>query len=418
VVWSLWSRGRPLAGMRELNIDAITAWWFQTLTIDSLPRSLWYTPQHAMSCALSLVALILPARGNNNPAAALAAGTALGLAVIMSPFLGGVFAMIYGIAAAIGVAREARAGHATLRSSAVALGRYALAAIPVAVALAWCVASGTFEGSGGAVAVGLSRAAAVAPFALLGLALGPVLVAACIALPLRAWRFWPLAVPLVGVATGLFMLYFVTLTLEPIWIGWRAGQIVLVTIPALVAASLATLWDRGLRAGAAALATLVLLVGLPTTVIDAYNAQDVSNTEEAAGFRWTVVVRPDSQLVLDWIRLNTPREAVVQMSIGPRRRETWTLVPTFAERRMAAGRPISLLHTPEYDALSDQVDAIYAGTDPTGAMTAARALRIDYLFVDEVERSAFGEEAIAKFDARCCFQRLFATGNAAVYAVK
>ena len=36
----------------------MTAWIFQGLTIDSLPRSLWYTPQHAAACGLGLIALI------------------------------------------------------------------------------------------------------------------------------------------------------------------------------------------------------------------------------------------------------------------------------------------------------------------------------------------------------------------------
>ena len=418
-LWRLWSQGRSLGGVRELNIDAITAWWFQTLTIDSLPRSLWYTPQHAMACALAGMPLIVTVRGGRVPpaAATLSAGVSLGLAVIISPFLGGVFSLVYGTAAAwVAIAASRTEGHygAGLRAQA----RYALAGIPVSLALGWCVVAGTFEGSGGAVVVGLSRSAAAAPFALVALALGPVLAVAIIALLLRSWREWPLATPILGVLTGLFMLYFVTLTLEPIWIGWRAGQIILVTLPALAAAALATMWDRGQRAVSAIIVVAVLAIGLPTTVIDAYNAQDVSNTEEAVGFRWTVVVRPDTQLVLDWIRLNTSPDATVQMSIGPRRRETWTLIPTFAERRMAAGRPISLLHTPEYDELSDRVDAIYRATGPVEAMDAARALRIDYLFVDGVERSAFGDAALAKFESRCCFQRLYATGDAAVYAVK
>lgn len=409
-LWDFWSRGRPLSGVRELNIDAITAWWFQTLTIDSLPRSLWYTPQHAMACAFSLVALLLPVRGGTNVryAAPLVAGLALGLALIFSPFLGGAFALIFGVAAAW-TSLQAR--------SVLLLIHYALAAVPVIAALGWCLAAGTFEGSGGAVALGLSRTASAAPLALVGLALGPVLVVAILALIMGAWRHWPLATPIIATVTGFFMLYFVTLTLEPIWIGWRAGQIILVTLPALLAAAFALVWDRR-RVLAVAVAVLVLAIGLPTTIIDAYNAQDVSNTKEAAGFRWTVVVPPDTQSVLDWIRINTARDAVVQMSIGPRRRETWTLVPTFAERRMAAGRPISLLHTPEYDDLSNAVDAIYQAPDPIQAHNGARMLRIDYLFVDTVERSAFGEGAMAKFDDPCCFQRRFAVGQAAVYAVK
>lgn len=417
VLWDLWNRGRPLSSVRELNIDAITAWWFQTLTIDSLPRSLWYTPQHAMACALALVALIITVRGDEahpRTEAALIAGIALGLAVIFSPFLGGAFSLIYGL----GVAwRALVAPKGTHDPRLMALARYALAAVPVVLALGWCVQAGTFEGSGGSVALGLSRSASAAPVALLALALGPVMAVTLLALALRTWRGWPLATPLLAVGTGLFMLYFVTLTLEPVWIGWRAGQIMLVSLPAILAAAFAKLWDLGHRAAAAATVTIVLLVGLPTTLIDAYNAQDVSNTAEAAGFRWTVVVTPDTQRALDWIRRNTPSDAIVQMSIGPRRRETWTLVPTFAERRMAAGRPISLLATREYDD-SDMVDALFRAPDPVQAANAARKLRIDYVFLDALDREAFDAVALAKFDDACCFQKLFASGPAAVYAVK
>jgi uncharacterized membrane protein len=85
---------------------------------------------------------------------------------------------------------------------------------------------------------------------------------------------------------------------------------------------------------------------------------------------------------------------------------------------MAAGRPISLLPTPEYDELSDRVDAIYRTASPTEARDLARALRIDYLFVDRVERQAFGDEAIAKFSSPCCFEERYSTGDAAVYAVR
>ncbi len=410
-LWDLWSRGRPLAAVRDLNIDAITSWWFQTLTIDSLPRSLWYTPQHAMSCALSLVALLLPVRSGSEVRveAALVAGISLGLAVIFSPFLGGVFSLIYGIASL---------WRAVNTRSIAALLRAAVAAVPVGAALAWCVMAGTFEGAGGAVAFGLSRVAVNAPFALVGLALGPVLAVALLAVILRPWREWPIATALIAVVCGLALLYFVTLTLEPIWIGWRAGQIILVTIPALVAASFAHLQDAGRRGVVIAIAVIVLAVGLPTTAIDAFNAQDIGNTREAAGFRWTVVVGPDTLAAARWIRGATPEDAVVQMSIGPRRRETWTLIPTFAERRMAAGRPISLMHSREYDDLSDQVDAMYRTTDPAEAAQLARRLRIDFIFVDDVERSAFGEPAIAKFEGSPYFSRVFSSGPAAVYSVR
>lgn len=409
-IYDTWTRNRPLEVLRDLNIDAVTAWWFGTLTIDSLPRSLWYTPQHAMACALSLMALIAVIRGGSRirPAAAVTAGVGLGLAVPFSPFLGGTFSLIFGAAAGWTALREKRI-------QAVLV--YALAAVPVAAALAWCVASGTFEGAGGAVALGLSSRAAAAPLSLVALALGPIVTVALAGLVTGSWRQWPIATPLIGVVSGLCMLYFVTLTLEPVWVGWRAGQVILVLIPAVAAATFASMWDAGRKAGAVALGVSALLAGLPTTVIDAFNAQDVANRREASGFRWTVVIPADTQAAVAWIRDHTPEDAIVQMSIGPRRRESWTLVPTFGERRMAAGRPISLLQSAEYAELSSQADSIFAASDGAEAARLAHALRIDYLLVDEVERAAYGD-TLRKFDASPSFSRVFERGAAAVYAVK
>lgn len=404
--------GQSLGTLRHLNVDAVTSWIFRGLTIDGLPRSLWYTPQHAAACALSLMAIVVPAASGSTvrPAAALFAGTALGLATIFSPFLGGVFCLVYGVSA-LWIAW--RSGPSRWR---VVL-THAAAAAPVLAALIWCVANGTFEGAGGGVAIGVSDRAGTAPARTLALALGPILLPALGALALwRRSRYTPEAA-VVGLVMGIAMFYFVTLTAEPIWIGWRAGQIILVTIPALAAACFATLWDRKQRALAVALALLVFCLGAPTTAIDAANAQDVANLEMGPGFRWTVRVPPDSQAALRWLRAHTPADAVVQMSVAPRGRETWTLVPTFGERRMAAGQPISLLQRPEYAADSTRADLIFSIAQPKDAWDVARSLRVDYVYLDRVERQAYAT-SLAKFDDARFFEMVFRQGDAAVYAVR
>ena len=96
---NLLERGRSLDGLRMLNIDAITAWYFRGLTIDGLPRSLWYNPQHSLACAFGLAAAMIAGRSAAPMrwAAALAAGVALGLALIVSPFAGGAFTLAYAL---------------------------------------------------------------------------------------------------------------------------------------------------------------------------------------------------------------------------------------------------------------------------------------------------------------------------------
>jgi hypothetical protein len=243
------------------------------------------------------------------------------------------------------------------------------------------VANQTFEGAGGSVAIGLSPRARVAPFATLALALGPVLLLAIAGVvgrpPGTRWQ-----ASIVALAVGLLLFYCVWLTSEPIWVGWRAGQIVLVTAPPLIAAFFAQLIDTRRRRTAAVVAALALAVGVPTTVIDTWNAQDVEHLAMGPGFRWTVAVPPATQAAMRWIREQTPSDAVVQMSIGPRGRETWTLVPTFGARRMAAGRPISLLPVPEYDERSGAVDAMFRTSSASEASRLAHTQRIDYVYVD------------------------------------
>jgi hypothetical protein len=403
----------PLGSLRSLNVDALTAWILQGLTVDSLPRSLWYTPQHAAACALGLVSLVVAAAAGPalRPATGLVAGIPLGLAIIFSPFLGGAFCVVYGVTRIWVAFTSADRPWPAVAASAAAV-------VPALAGLAWCVANQTFEGAGGSVEFGLSPRAVAAPFATLALALGPVLALTLGGLVLGAGRAHRWHASIAALAIGLTLFYFVWLSSEPIWVGWRAGQIVLVTAPPLVAVFFAELLDTRRRMAAAIFAGLALAAGLPTTVIDTWNAQDVEHLAMGPGFRWTVAVPPATQAAMRWIREQTPQDAVVQMSIGPRGRETWTLVPTFAARRMAAGKPISLLQVPEYEARSGTVDAMFRTPDAGEASRLARSQRIDYVYLDDVERKAFGEPAIRKFSDPQYFQPVFEDGDAAVFQVR
>ena len=104
-------------------------------------------------------------------------------------------------------------------------------------------------------------------------------------------------------------------------------------------------------------------------------------------------------------------------SLEPRGRETWSLIPSFAHRRMAAGLPISLLRTPEYEALADRADRIFATEDPAEAVAIWHELNIDYLYVGRAEREAF-PAGIAKFAGHPeRFGRVFSNDEVAVYVL-
>jgi hypothetical protein len=361
------------------------------------------------------VALVVAAgtRRRSRTPTALLAGVALGGALACSPFLGGSFSVIY--AASILFTR--RGGW---RETARAVAVHAAAAVPVLLALAWCSWNQMFEGADQAVAIGYQGPITRAPFLMPALTLGPILLAAGVG----AWRgrsksAGTLAPALSGVAVGFILLYFVSMPGgDLVWIGWRAGQILLLTLTPLAALGFA--WAAGttrFRAMALASAALLFAVGLPTTVIDTYNAQDVWNRRMGPGFRWTVVVTPDQRCAFDWIQRETPADALVQMEPTVRGRETWTLIPTFAERRMAGGLPISLLPKAVYTERSNRIRALYGTKDPREANRLALAAGIDYIYVDSTERRAFGI-SLQKFDGNPeYFERVYRGGEVSIYRV-
>ena len=288
-------------------MDAVTAWVFRSLTVDGLPRSLWYTPQHAMACALGLVALDGGRRrsaARAGPAAALLAGVALGGALACSPFLGGAFSLVYG--ASILFAR--RGGwRETVRAVAV----HAVAAGPVLLALGVVQVERDVRGRrrGGRLRLhgpdhpgavpdagadarpdhdrrGRRRSGAAGRGRrVAGTGAG------------RAWRSGSCCCTSSRCPGG-----------DVVWVGWRAGQILLLTMTPLAALGFAWVADarrlqppgvgRGRRA-----------VRRRPADHAHRHVQRAGHLEppDGPGFRWTVVVTPDQRRAFDWIQARDAR---------------------------------------------------------------------------------------------------------------
>jgi hypothetical protein len=400
-------RGEPLALLSDVNIDAVTAWHFNGLRIDNVPRSLWYTPQHTTAVALGLVGwLVAICAGSAASIRAIAgAGLALGLATTMNPLLGGCFSLIYGAAVAIDALGAGRAWEL--------LPKQAFAALPVMLAVVWGWGSKVMEGAGSVLQIGLEGVTENSPIMTLVLALGPVLIPSLAGLRgLSGASVRPVWIAGGGILVGLFLLYFVRIS-EGSWVGFRAGQILLVSIPILLARTLASMGTGA----AALLAVGIFAVGVPTTLVDTWNAQDIGNRRDGPGFRWTLWTTRDQQQAFAWIRAHTPIDAVVQMEPMVRGREHWTLIPSFAGRRMAAGLPISLLPQPEYLASSELVQTLFSTSRADEASDLARRLRIDYLYVDSTDISAY-PDGVRKFDEQpALFSRVFTSGDVRIYRV-
>ena len=298
---------------------------------------------------------------------------------------------------------------------------HAIAAGMVGAAVGWCIANDMVEGAAGVVLYGLGGYAQNRPVATLMMSLGPLLVPAVLGLwppwrlPRRAWP------AVAGTVLGLLVFYFVRLSVEGSYIGFRAGQLLQLALPGLAAVFFAQLWrsDWRRRAAAAAIALVLVVIGLPTTLIDSYNAQDIGNRRMGPGFRWTITLTPDEQDAYRWIRRETPRSAIVQMDPIAHGRETWSQLPTFAERRMAAARPISLMNIPDYTERSRKAHRIYAERDAETAAQLARELGIDYIYIGPAEQKANPAGGLAKFAKRNdLFEPVFENAGTRIYAVR
>jgi hypothetical protein len=407
-------RGRSLMFLKYFNIDAITSWKFSGLRIDGLVRSMWYNPHHSLSAALGLVAMpIAGAAGVGAPLPAIAlAGLALGLSAILNPLIGGLFSVIYG---AVVTADALRGG---LRAIQVrTLLRHVIAAGFVGIAVVWCIGNDMVEGAAGRVIYGFGGLARNRPIATIALALGPLLIPALLAIwPPRALRrqTWPC---IAGLIVGLLVFYFVRLSRDEAYFGFRAGQLLQVALPGLAAVFFARVF-RVSRTAAIAVALLLLAIGLPTTLVDVFNAQDIKNREMGPGFHWTIVLTREEQDAYRWLRTQTPAKALVEMDPYAHGRETWSQLPTFAWRRMAAAKPISLMAVPDYELRSRRAYLIYANVDPEASARAARELGVAYVFVGPEEVKAHTQEALAKFDRRRDLFRLaFANSRTRIYEV-
>lgn len=405
-------RGAPLAAVRDLNIDAISTWWFGGLRVDGIPRCFWWVPQHSMAYILGLGAFaIANAAGSSASMTALwISGLALAGAVSFNPFVGALFSAVWGLTMAVDASRAS--------NPARRLARCAVAALPVAAALAWCLANQMVGGAPGMLEIGLRGGARAAPLANLALSLGPAIVPAIAGLFAARWLTRPAAIlaPAITIFSALVVMHYVRLRVDDSWVGFRAGQIILVAAPALVAAGLAA--PPAWRRSAAVLAAAALVVGLPTTVIDVYNAQDITNLRPGPGFPWTQVLDRPHADALDWLRRATRETDTVQLDAIARGQTTWSIITSFAERRMAAGIPRTLVDDPEYHMRSERVRQMYETQTASDALNIARSLRIDYVWIDEVERAAY-PAGVAKFDrAPQSFAPAYRNSEVAIYRVQ
>ncbi len=408
--------GQPLELLRDVNIDAVTRWFYDGMPVDGLQRLLLYQPHHLTGYALACAALWLVALAVDvtSISISLGAGMLLGLSFLFSTFT----AIIVGPAvAAVFVVRLIQ--HRALREvfSTAVLGG---APVVLSIGISWALGYIDLR-DGPLMHFGLNPVAfRHLPLVLL-LNFGPLLFAGVVGLARWRWGSHEGIAPIALVLSALgFYFTAVVPDMGGVWVGWRSGHLLLIAFAICGAAAIGAAWPRrGLRPVLALIMVLAIVPAVPTVAIDVFNAQDVDDRDFGPGFPWTLVISPAEREAFEWIKTNTPADALVQVEPYVRGAANWAYIPAFAERRMAAGLPISMIPLRPYREESDNVRwGIYRNVSAEGAHVVAGFLGIDYLVFGTVEREAYPEGLAAIGGRPDLFEVVFRNDAITIYKIR
>lgn len=385
---SLWRMGAPLDLVRYLNIDAVTRWIYGSMPVDGLQRLLLYQPQHQMGYGLAFSALIVLVEGVELADA--------GTLVLAGVLLGGAFLVSTFAAVMLTFAGAAHHGIRIVKSRAWrAIGPSLLGVgLPIGAAIGLGLLLGYIDEGRSLVTFGTNPLAANNWPIALALSFGPVAAgaAAATAMAVRNTDAARFGMPLTVVGISLACYFWVdVIDHQDVYVGWRAGHLTFIACAPLCAYLVQELRRRGraVRTAGYTIATLVCLLAAPTTIIDLYNTQDISNRHESPSGHWTLILSPDEVEALTWIRRATPYDALVQVEPTVRDPETWAFIPAFGERRMAAGLPISMVPLQPYQTASSRIRRVYRSQSLDDLYSDAVRQGIDYLVVGSPERAAY-----------------------------
>ena len=412
----LWARDAPLDFLRTLNIDAVSRWFYGALPTDGLHRLLLYQPQHhamAYATGFSAILAIWQAKDVQRSAVWAFAGCCIGMALLLSAFSALMLTcMTIPVAMAVMIRRGRARG--LVRCAIVA-------ALPCVLAAGAVFALGYVQPGDRLIELGLNPMSVARWWPALALNFGvalPLVVAALVGLAVTGRpAAWILGLPVL-VAFGFY--FFVDVRdMQGVYVGWRVAHLVFMLAAPLGAWLLQRTWQSAPipRAIGLTVIGIGMAAALPTIAIDLYNTQDITNRRPAAGFPWTLVVSPDEQAALDWIRVETPPWAIVQVDPVCRGAATWSYIPSFAQRRMTAGLPISMIPLEPYRIASERVHRIFVASTADEAFGAALRNSVDYVMLGPPELKEHPQLAPRLDESPHLFPLMFQAGEVRVYQV-
>jgi len=323
----------PVSGFSGYNIDGWSRWLFGPPQIDTLFRGLLFTPQHLLALGLFALCAALLVRGQNDRqiarwrtmavicwAAAAMSGCSAFIALAFAVWL----------TAVTFVHRYSWQNIAIFSAVCCAMGVSGLLWLAMEM-----FATGTAPPRLAAQVSGWPEGLAI--FALNFGAPGILGVVGLI--------FWhkPANGRLAAAVLALLALIFIFgMSLDDYEneFGLRGGFLFFCAMSpgcASVFARMGQLFRRSRAAGASAVAVTAILLapGLLTTALDLFNSQDISNSS------FTLTVTHAEREALNWIRQNTPPNALIQAHperlSADKKRIEGNLIPPFGQRGMFTG---------------------------------------------------------------------------------
>lgn len=364
----------------RFNIDGATRWLIGHPQVDCFYRTMLFTPQHLLGLTFLMLILwtdhAVPG-WRESRLASLFRGALAGFTFLWSAIIGLVVILWVGLMAVLAMMERP--------FSPRRIDLLILTGVPIGLATGISLVSGMTVPNGSPL---LPVWIPILPMlAILFLNFGFLLVLGLAALVIARdqvkAKYREFFLLLIALPFG----FYVQIRDYPSDIGLKAGLVVIVALAALAAACLDSLSSRlggtsarwGLHLGLSGM----ILLSLPTVLIDGFNSQDIGNR----GF--TSFVTQADMAACRWIRANLPESAVIQANADTRE-DRYSIVPTFAGRRSVIG---DLMHghifqTPmkEFISRRQAVSQIYATWNPLRTLEQTHALGIEYLFVGQAER--------------------------------
>ena len=352
------------------NVDGLTRWWWNTPQIDTLLRTLIYTPQAASSLAFFILYLHLRKKTDSPP---FLSPLLLIFSLFSNLLVGSAFAIYYGCHFLYQAIMTWK-----IKSPLKPIGRQlVLTILFLAAALILLVSLGVIIPSGNKFVVQPLSFTALQPFLFLNLGMLLVIGLAAGFLAVKKEPYF--------IASLAILIIISTVRIQ----GFASDISLKLSLPLAILLTLATAeWLQRLpgkiRHWAALSCFVLCFPGIFSSAIDIFNSADITNRQ------FTVYLPRAEMLMLRWARQRLPQDSVVQDYPAARQGDS-SNIPTFMARQTYAGDVINgrlfFIADDAYYRRMEDLKTILADL-PTRQGDLKRA-GIDYLFWGENEQKTF-----------------------------